>query len=124
MEGLRRNDSTTQALKRRGWLPGVSRSELRVVVLTYGALRLGSPLYLAGLLSTSATASSSDRVLRSQSNDTLSVYRTRTRIGDRAFVAAAPRLWNLLLQDIRTLSGPPSSFRDKVSGYYFSLIFD
>ena len=63
-----------------------------------------APTYLCDLISFSST-----RSLRSTTSGAAAVQRTRTRLGDRAFSIAGPRVWN----------NPPASLRQTVSAAAF-----
>ncbi len=80
------------------WLPIRIRIQFKILVYVYKCLHSLAPDYLSELLLPStvtyATRSSLDRSL-------LHIPRTRTVTGDRAFHAAAPRLWNNLPRNIR-----------------------
>ena len=64
------------------------------------------------------------RLLRSSSQNFLTVPRTRLKTyGDRAFSAAAPRLWNQLLPELRRVTAV-DQFRTQLKTYLFKLAYD
>ena len=80
------------------WLPVPLRIEYKVSLLTHQCIHGHAPQYLKDLL----TPQPSSRTLRSANTNTLQAPRTKLRtMGDRAFSAAAPRLWNALPDHLR-----------------------
>ena len=65
----------------------------------------------------SAIVKSSDSDL-----DQLNVPRVRTAVGSRAFSVAAPRFWNELPLEIRSVK-TQISFRKKLKSYFFGQAF-
>ena len=55
------------------------------------------------LLQTVAAISSRHPILRSATTDSLYVPRTRLLFGERAFRVAAPKMWNQLPHDVRSI---------------------
>ena len=77
-----------------------------------------APTYLSDLVSFSST-----RSLRSTTNGAAAVQRTRTRLGDRAFSIAGPRVWNNLPASLRqTVSA--AAFKRQLKTYLCSCGFD
>ena len=98
-----RNTSShvTPLLKELHWLPVRARIDFKILLITYKALFLSSPPYLASLLSFKARPSS----LRQLDHLQLNVPRSKSvRMGDRSFSIVAPRLWNSLPLHIRQAS--------------------
>ena len=63
-------------------------------------------------------------LLRSSSQNFLAVPRTRLKTyGDRAFSAAAPRLWNQLPPELRSVTSV-DQFRMQLKTYLFKLAYD
>uniref|UniRef100_A0A3B3HT49 Reverse transcriptase domain-containing protein n=1 Tax=Oryzias latipes TaxID=8090 RepID=A0A3B3HT49_ORYLA len=94
----RKFDHITPVLQSLHWLPIRSRIQYKLCLLTYQCVHGTAPAYLSELLSLHATS----RLLRSNFTHCLHQPRTRlTTMGDRAFQAAAPRLWNNLPQSLR-----------------------
>jgi hypothetical protein len=95
--GARPRDHISPHLKELHWLPVESRIQFKLATLTFKAVRLRTPDYLAELL----VNRPSSRLLRSSSELLLDIPLTRTVTGDRAFSVAAPRIWNSLDTDVR-----------------------
>ena len=85
------------------WLPVTFRIEFKVVIITHKAIYGTAPNYLSSLVNFKPNSSYS---LRSNSKYLLSNpnFRTLPTLGDRAFVAAAPKLWNNPPLDVRCTS--------------------
>lgn len=90
-------DHVTPMFKELHWLPISSRIQFKILVLTFKCLHGLAPEYLADLLTVYHPA----RSLRSSSQLLLVQPKSRTKIGERAFSRAAPRLWNLLPLGVR-----------------------
>lgn len=79
-----------------------------------------APIYLSELLSIHAPS----RALRSAELLLLDVPRTQFKTrGDRAFSAAAPRLWNNLPLSIRSAQSL-HCFKSSLKTYFFKLAFN
>ena len=74
------------------WLPVNYRIKFKLSTLTYRALAIHQPPYLASLLHFSNVP----RQLRSSTSQQLSIPRTKLNLGKRAFSVAAPIIWNEL----------------------------
>ena len=82
------------------WLPVHFRILFKVLLLVYKALNGMAPWYITELLSyrtCSRTLRPTDQKLLTVPNSRLKTY------GDRAFSVAAPKLWNELPLDLRSL---------------------
>ena len=79
------------------WLRVKNRIMFKTLSLTYKCLNNLAPLYLTDLL----LPHTSKYNTRSTMNKTLAVPRTHKRIGDRAFSATAPKIWNSLPVEIK-----------------------
>ena len=73
-------------------LPVNYRIKFKLSTLTYRALAIHQPPYLASLLHFSNVP----RQLRSSTSQQLSIPRTKLNLGKRAFSVAAPIVWNEL----------------------------
>jgi len=60
------------------------------------------------------------RLLRSSTDRTLTVPRTRNRFGDRSFAVAGPRLWNSLPLSLRKISSY-GQFRRYLKNHLFGI---
>ena len=109
----------TPVLKSLHWLPVAYRFHFKILVLTFRALHGQAPFYIVDLI----TPYSSARSLRSSGQNLLMVPRTcfKTR-GDRSFKAVAPRLWNELPQDLRSLDSV-DTFKKLLKTYLFRRAF-
>ena len=85
------------------WLPVTFRIEFKVIIITHKAIYGTAPNYLSSLVNFKPNSCYS---LRSNNKYLLSNpnFRTLPTLGDRAFVAAAPKLWNNLPLDLRCIS--------------------
>ena len=87
----------TPVLKELHWLPVRERIQFKLLVLTWKSLNGIAPQYLSNLL----VPYKPIRAHRSSDKHLLVVPRTLSLLGDRAFSAIAPSLWNSLPLDIR-----------------------
>ena len=96
----------TQILYKLHWLPVTFRIEYKIIIITHKAIHSTAPSYLSSLVNFKPNSSYS---LRSNNKYLLSNpnFRTLPTLGDRAFIAAAPKLWNNLPIDLRC----PSDFK-------------
>ena len=95
-----RGHHITPTLKELHWLPIEQRIKYKQLVLTYKIIHGKAPRYLADVLHQYAPS----RSLRSAQKHLLPVPKTRLKtFGDRAFSVQAPRLWNLLPNDLKLL---------------------
>lgn len=74
------------------WLPVKTRIDYKIALLTYKTLTTQRPSYLFELLQPNTPV----KLLRSSSHLTLKNCRPRTTFGSRAFLHAAPAVWNSL----------------------------
>ena len=91
----------TQFRQELHWLPIHTRIEYKILILAFRAIHSGIPAYLHNILSKHAT----DRPTRSHHHNQLKTLPSRTKsYGDRAFSRAAPRLWNALPPELRSVN--------------------
>ena len=83
------------------WLPLESRIVFKLLLLTYKGINGLLPSYLAGFLIPYVPSRPN---MRSANRFLLVTPRTKRTVGDKAFAAVAPRLWNSLLIHIRNCS--------------------
>ena len=93
----RKFEHITPILKELHWLPVRERIQFKLLILTWKSLNGIAPEYLSNLL----VPYKPTRALRSSDKHLLLVPRTLSSLGDRAFSAIAPSLWNSLPLDIR-----------------------
>ena len=115
---LKKHDHISDTLKTLHWLPIKHRIDYKIILLTYKCLHGQGPQYLSELLHPYQPS----RNLRSTSQSLLKESKMRTAIGERAFSACAPRLWNSLpqvLKDITVLN----VFKAQLKTYIFKLAY-
>ena len=100
------------------WLPVKYRVHFKICLLTYKALYEEQPVYLCSLIAISLPS----RSLRSNRGITLSIPRTKTNTGARAFSSCAPSLWNNLPLSVRSATSV-AIFRRRLKTYLFNLAF-
>ena len=105
-------------LKQLHWLPVNYIIKFKLSTLTYRALAIHQPPYLASLLH----FSNIPRQLRSSTSQQLSIPSTKLNLGKRAFSVAAPTIWN---ENPTTLKSCESlaSFRKHLKTYLFKIAF-
>ena len=102
------------------WLPLGYGIHFKILLLVYKCLNGLAPTYLSEHL----RYTNGPRLLRFSSQNFLAVPRTRLKTyGDRAFSAAAPRLWNQLLPELRGVTSV-DQFRSQLKTYLFKLAYD
>ena len=100
------------------WLPVNYRIKFKLSTLTYRALAIHQPPYLASLLHFSNVP----RQLRSSTSQQLSIPRTKLNLGKRAFSVAAPIIWNELPTTLKSCESL-ASFRKNLKTYLFKIAF-
>ena len=88
------------------WLPVCFRTELKSLILAFKAIHGLAPQYITDLINVKQQFGR--MMLRSQSELQLLPPRTITKktLGDRSFMASAPKLWNRLPSNIRAVNAP------------------
>jgi len=92
-------------LRQLHWLPVVKRVDYKVALLTFKTLSCGQPHYLHTL----CHPYSSGRDLRSSNTHLLSIPHSVSAFQSCAFSVYAPRLWNCLPTELRSLVVPSAS---------------
>ena len=111
-----RQEHISPVLMQLHWLKVPQRITFKILTLTFLAIHGKAPTYICELVEQHTLR----RELRSTSNVImLKQPRSRTAAGDRAFVTAAPRLWNCLPADIRCIT-TISSFKKHLKTYLFN----
>ena len=105
-------------LKQLHWLPVNYRIKFKLSTITYCALAIHQPPYLASLLHFSNVP----RQLRSSTSQQLSIPRTKPNLGKRAFSVAAPIIWNELPTTLKSCESL-ASFRKHLKTYLFKIAF-
>ena len=117
VKGVRKQDHITPTLKALHWLPVEKRIIFKILLMTYKTLNGLAPSYLTTII----TPYHPTRKLRSSSRSTLQVPRVKTSTyGDRAFSSAAPKLWNLLPDHIKS-KHTLTSFKSSLKTFLFKL---
>ena len=112
----------TPVLHQLHWLPVLFRINFKVLLLTFKAIRKLAPSYINDLVKIKPSNSryglrSNDGILLSYLN-----FKTLTTLGDRAFVASAPKLWNYLPSDIK-MAKSVDTFKKLLKTHLFSKAF-
>ena len=117
--GTKRREHITPILKQLHWLPIPARIEYKVLLTTFKALNGLAPDYLKKLISYKIykknTKSNKLKLLDEP------VMRLAT-IGDRAFSAYAPKIWNKVPYDIRTIVSI-DSFKTALKTFLFKRFY-
>ena len=101
------------------WLPVKARIKFKILLITFKAINGLAPKYLRKLL----TFKSSLCNLRSSGSVLLSMPAVRSKtLGDRAFMVAAPRLWNSLPKELRAITNV-NSFKAHIKTYRFRALY-
>jgi len=95
-----RCEHITPVLRELHWLPVRRRVEFKIATLVLKALNNLAPPYLVDDCN---LVSDDTRRLRSAASVTCTVPRTRTRLGDRSFAVAGPRVWYSLPAALRAV---------------------
>jgi len=115
-----KRDHITPILKSLHWLPVAFRIKFKVCVIVHKALYGSGPVYIKEMLKVKLA----DYHLRSSDAPTLIVPKTKCKtLGDRAFTAAAPRQWNALPNQLRSIQNI-DLFQRHLKTHFFSQAFD
>ena len=92
------------------------RIDYKIIITTFKCLHNTAPHYLSSLLSVQMNSKyglrSNNHFLLSRPN-----FKTLATIGDRAFIAAAPKLWNTLPLTIRNIDNF-NLFKNKLKTFF------
>ena len=116
--GARRSDHISPILVDLHWLPIRSRIDYKVLVHTFRAINGTAPTYLSDMIGMYQPS----RPLRSGDQRLLVTPRNKTRLGERSFYCAAPRLWNSLPFSLRALP-TLTSFKRALKTHLFIKAF-
>lgn len=120
LTGTSRREHITPVLSSLHWLPVCFRIDFKLLLFVFYAINGLAPSYLSEIL----TIRDHGRALRSSGQLLLEVPSSRYKQwGDRSFAVAAPRLWNRLPPDIRTITDL-SLFKSKLKTHFFRLAFN
>ena len=95
---VRRFDHITPTLKTLHWLPVRKRIEFKIATLTFKVLHNNQPTYLRDLVKLQIPT----RALRSSNRQLLEVPNIRSANGRRSFSFAAPTVWNLVPENVKS----------------------
>ena len=113
-------NNITPVLVELHWLPIVQRIEYKILLTTFKALHGKAPQYICDLLKSKPNP----RALRSSEAHLLAVPSTRTKTyGDRAFAAAAPKLWNKLPDGLRAFT-EINAFKRELKTFLFKTAYN
>ena len=115
----RKFDHISPVLHRLHWLPIRYRIQFKLLLLTWKSLHDMAPSYIKELLNQHAPS----RHLRSSDKNLLTVPRTFSSYGDRAFYACAPKLWNSLPADLRFCDSL-HIFKKTLKTHLFKIAYD
>ena len=111
----------TTALFRFHWLPIIYRILYKIALLTFKVLKGMAPSYLSDLL---VVQTKSHYSLRRNSQLLLKPLSTKSKtFGDRAFSEAAPKVWNILPEDIKNCE-KLEQFKKSLKTFLFSLAYN
>jgi hypothetical protein len=100
------------------WLTVRQRIFLRLAMITYTAIKMSTPTYLADMLVRFHAQHPCG--LRSSHQQLLGTIRTRTELGKRAFMISSSKIWNSLPSTCRE-AGSRASFRTLVIDYLVNI---
>ena len=118
---MRKYDHISRARKELHWVPIQQQIASSILTDVYKALHGLAPTYITDLISLAQPA----RLTRSSKNFNIAfpVKVPRNSYGKRAFVHAAPALWNNLPVSIRS-SNSLLDFRRQPKTYFFRLAYN
>ena len=101
------------------WLPVKARIQFKILLITFKAIQGLALKYLCDLL----TFKSSLYNVRCSGSILLSMPAVRSKtLGDRAFMVAAPTLWNSLPKELRAITNV-NSFKAHIKTYIFRTVY-
>ena len=119
LTNTRRRDHITPALASLHWLPVSFRIDFNILLITFKALHGLAPSYIADMSEYHNPGYS----LRSANKALLDIPDTKlVTMGDRAFSARAPKLWNALPEGLR-LADSLGSFKSQLKTYLYTKAF-
>ena len=112
-------DHITPVLQQLHWLPIKYRIHYKILLLTWKAMHDQAPIYIKDLLH----LHNPSRHLRSSDKNFLSIPKTNSSFGDRAFYACAPKLWNSLPSNLRFCDSL-YIFKKSLKTHLFHIAYD
>ena len=120
ISGACKRDHITPILRELHWLPISSRIQFKILLLTFRAIKNGSPSYISDLVEPYVP----NRQLRSTNCNLLVCPMVlRKSYGERSFAYAAPFLWNNLPLSIKQ-SNSITILKKRLKTYLFMQHFD
>ena len=119
----RKNDHATPLLRDLHWLPVRRRIDYKLCSLVYKCLLDAAPEYLSTCCVTVADIPGR-RHLRSASRFMVTVPRTKTKVGARAFGVSGPSEWNSLPQHLRDPGLSYDSFQKALKTVLFDRAYN
>ena len=117
--GLSKLEHIHSGLKKLHWLPIKYRIEFKVSTIVFKSLHDQTPTYISDLLELKKSSYS----LRSANGINLQQQRSKLKYyGDRAFSVCAPRLWNMLPNNVKT-SPNLDIFKKNLKTNFFKIAF-
>ena len=101
------------------WLPVEARIQFKVLLLVYKCINNTAPVYLRQLLNYKRSSTYS---LRSADATLLEIPVVKTKIAERAFSFAGPKLWNALPSELRQVA-IEESFRRQLKTHLFNRFY-
>ena len=105
---VRFDHSAEPLLRSLHWLPVRARIQFKIITLVYKCLNQTAPVYLQSLLQYHRTS----RQLRSSNQSLLHIPKVNTKLAERSFRVAGPKLWNTLPACLRNTSDKEKFRRD------------
>ncbi len=116
----RRSEHITPILQSLHWLPVLYRIQYKIILLTHRAVHAeDSTQYLKETIEVYRP----QRSLRSADQLRLAIPQTSSTMGDKAFAASSPQLWNDLPQALRQ-NADDTSFKTQLKTYLFTKAFN
>ena len=118
--GMRKYDSSAEALKTLHWLPIEQRAKFKTCVMVYKCIHKEAPEYLQELIKSNREVK--DRNLRNIDN--LAIPKTNgTKFADRAFMVAGPKLYNSLPKTVKEAENV-NIFKSRLKTHLCRQVFD
>ena len=114
-----KSDHITPVLRQLHWLPISQRIAYKILLLTFKALHGLAPQYISKFIKLQVTDCST------RQTDTNRLHQPVMRaptFGDRAFVSAAPNLWNKLPSSVRKIK-KLTSFKKEIKTFLFKTAY-
>ena len=126
VKGVSRRDRITPVLIELHWLPIKARIKFKICVLTHQAITTGKPGYLRSMITIKQPTEMGGSGSNTRSNTDgrkLTEPRCNSNVGFKAFMSAAPRLYNTLPREIRSLDSL-DAFKRKLKTFLFTDCYD